>query len=318
MADKADRGQGKHDPRIHADLHQLQRLAGRAESFSLLPHQPSHSVLNGQHSSKLRGRGLDFEELRDYHNGDDIRTIDWKVTARTGSPYVRVYTEERDRPALLIVDQRMSMFFGSQVYMKSVVAAEAAALAAHRMLAQGDRVGGLVFDDNGIAEHRPARTPAAVQRFLGSVADANCRLNPATQLSAPGSLNKVLTAANRIAKTNYLVMIFSDFDTADAETEPLISSLAMSNDVLLFPVSDALSKRTPDGFRIVASDGALQVELDTTDMQVKQRIDTLFADRFAQIANWSRKYGLPLLPLTTDASALDQIKRLLGQLEGPR
>ena len=105
------------DPRIHVDLAALRRLGNSARALSFLPRQPSRSVLNGRHASRLRGRGLNFEELRNYVQGDDIRTIDWKVTARTGEPHVRVYTEERDRPALLVVDQRMSMFFGSKLYM---------------------------------------------------------------------------------------------------------------------------------------------------------------------------------------------------------
>lgn len=108
---------------------------------------------------------------------------------------MRVYTEERDRPALLLVDQRMSMFFGSRVYMKSVIAAEAAALAAHRLLAQGDRVGGLVFGDDAIAEHRPVRSAAALNRFLASVATANQRLHAAQSAVAKKSLNDLLGAA---------------------------------------------------------------------------------------------------------------------------
>ena len=119
---------GKRDPRIHVDLAHLRGLKGRARMISFRPKQPSHSILNGQHASKIKGRGLNFEELRHYAVGDDVRTIDWKVTARTGAPYVRVYTEERDRPVMLIVDQRMSMYFGSALNMKSVTAAEAAAL----------------------------------------------------------------------------------------------------------------------------------------------------------------------------------------------
>ncbi|MGD8898369.1 MAG: DUF58 domain-containing protein, partial [Acidobacteriota bacterium] len=102
-------------------------LEYRAEGYSFLPRQPVHSVLAGRHASRMRGRGLNFEEIRGYLPGDDIRTIDWKVTARTREPHVRVYTEERDRPALLLVDQRQSMFFGSRRAMKSVVAAEVAA-----------------------------------------------------------------------------------------------------------------------------------------------------------------------------------------------
>jgi DNA polymerase III delta prime subunit len=97
--------------------------------FSFLLRQPVYSILAGRHASRLRGRGLNFEEIRRYLPGDDIRNMDWRVTARTRRPHVRVYTEERDRPLLLVIDQRQSMFFGSRRAMKSVVAAEAAALA---------------------------------------------------------------------------------------------------------------------------------------------------------------------------------------------
>ncbi|MEZ5858576.1 MAG: DUF58 domain-containing protein [Geminicoccaceae bacterium] len=121
---------GDQDPRVRVTLGHLRSLEGRARGLTFLPRQPARSVLNGRHASRLRGRGLNFEELRDYLPGDDVRAIDWKVTARTGRPHVRVMTEERDRPALIVVDQRMSMFFGSRLNMKSVTAAEAAALAA--------------------------------------------------------------------------------------------------------------------------------------------------------------------------------------------
>ena len=118
----------------------------------MLPRQPIHSILAGRHASRLRGRGLNFEELRSYLPGDDIRNMDWKVTARMRKPHVRVFTEERDRPTLLVVDQRLSMFFGSARAMKSVAAAEATALAAWRVLEAGDRVGAIVFDDHDLIE----------------------------------------------------------------------------------------------------------------------------------------------------------------------
>ena len=118
------------DPRIVADLSRLVALQFKACGFSFLPRQPVHSLLSGRHGSRIRGRGLNFEEIRAYRPGDDVRTIDWKVTARMRSPHSRVFTEERDRPVLLLVDQRIDMFFGSRLYMKSVTAAEAAALAA--------------------------------------------------------------------------------------------------------------------------------------------------------------------------------------------
>ena len=113
---------------VTTTLDSLLRLKSEARGFSFLPRQPVSSLLAGRHASRLRGRGLAFEELRHYNQGDDVRTIDWKATARLRSPQVRVYSEERERPVLLVVDQRRPMFFGSRRAMKSVAAAEITAL----------------------------------------------------------------------------------------------------------------------------------------------------------------------------------------------
>ena len=132
---------------VYTNLDKLVALKYDIRGFSYLPKQPVQSQLTGKHRSRLRGRGLDFEEVRIYSFGDDIRSIDWKVTARTKKPHTRVYTEERERPVFLVLDQSSSMFFGSQQYMKSVIAAEAAAISAWKVLAVGDRIGGIGFND---------------------------------------------------------------------------------------------------------------------------------------------------------------------------
>jgi uncharacterized protein (DUF58 family) len=136
-------------------LDDLVRLKGRAKGFSFLPRQPVHSVLAGRHASRLRGRGLDFEELRHYQYGDDPRSMDWLATARLGSPYVRVFTEERDREVLLLVDHRLTMFFGSRRAMKSLAAAEVAALAAWRVWRSDRRAGVLRRRHPRIFARRP-------------------------------------------------------------------------------------------------------------------------------------------------------------------
>lgn len=301
------------DPRIHVDAAQLRRLGPPSRALSLLPRQPARSILNGRHASRLRGRGLNFEELRNYLPGDDVRSIDWKVTARTGVPHVRVYTEERDRPALLLVDQRMSMFFGSQVHMKSVIAAEAAAIAAHRVLGQGDRVGGIVFGDADIAEHRPRRRPAALHRLLASIADANALLHAGHQGVQVVGLNDVLRAAVRIARTNTLVAVFSDFDGLDGDSERLLRQLALANDLILFHVADvAGSAALPDNIRMTVSDGAMQAELDTSQADTRARLDKAISGRLDDLFRWSRKYAFPVVPLATKTPALEQMLRLFG------
>ena len=304
------------DPRIHVDAAGLRRLGARAGALSLLPRQPARSVLNGRHASRLRGRGLNFEELRTYLPGDDVRSIDWKVTARTGTPHVRVYTEERDRPAFLLVDQRPSMFFGSRVYMKSVIAAEAAAIAAHRVLGQGDRVGGIVFGDAVMAEHKPRRRPAALNRMLGSIADANALLRADVRPGGTVTLNQVLRETARIAGNNALVLVFSDFDGLNTGTEAALRRIAMSNDLILFNVADPASTDLPDALRVAVSDGAMQADLDMSDKVRRERLQTALQGRLADLHRWSRRYGFPVVPLSTETAALDQLLRLFGHAGG--
>ena len=117
----------------YVDLDELIGFEQKGRKVSFLPRQAVHSLLSGRLASRMRGRGLNFEEIRDYRAGDDVRSIDWKVTARLQKPHVRVFNEERDRPALLVVDQRLSMFFGSRHAMKSVTTAQASAIAAWRI-----------------------------------------------------------------------------------------------------------------------------------------------------------------------------------------
>lgn len=300
------------DARIHVDVAHLRELEARARRISFLPRQPARSVLNGRHASRLRGRGLNFEELRDYLPSDDIRTIDWKVTARTGKPHVRVYTEERDRPTLIVVDQRMSMFFGSILNMKSVTAAECAALAAFRIFDQGDRVGGIVFGDTAIAEIRPARRRDALTAFLTALGDANGLLGAERPPVTPMSMNKVLQSVARIARRDHLVLLFSDFDGIDETTHRLVAGLSRHNDLVLALVSDPYVEDMPEGVKVVVSDGTLQAEIDTGDKALHRRLKEMARGRLSEILDWQRQLGVPVLPLTTAQDSVEQMRRLMG------
>ena len=177
-------------PGVYVDLEELIALEERGRKVSFLPRQPVHSLLSGRFASRMRGRGLNFEEIRDDRPGDDVRSIDWKVTARLRKPHTRVFNEERDRQALLIVDQRLSMFFGSRLAMKSVTAAQAAAVGAWRVLDVGDRVGAIVFNDRDIVEVGARRSRATVLQILSAIVAQNGELGVGRGLvSAPIMLN---------------------------------------------------------------------------------------------------------------------------------
>ncbi|SEF90211.1 hypothetical protein SAMN05421751_106212 [Jhaorihella thermophila] len=217
---------------------------------------------------------------------------------------------------MIVVDQRMSMFFGSVLNMKSVTAAECAALAAFAILDQGDRVGGIVFGDETIAEIRPQRSRAALMRFLTAIAAANALLRADAPNVPPLGLNRVLQSVMRIAPRNHLILVFSDFDVIDDLTHKLIRGLSRHNDLVLGLVSDPMADDLPEGLKLVISDGELQAEIDTADSSVRRDLREMARGRLAEVLDWQRRLGVPVLPLSTGKESLGQMRRLMGL--GPR
>jgi len=304
-------------PGIYVSLNDLTRLEHRAQGFSFLPRQPVHSLLTGRHASRVRGRGLDFDEIRRYLPGDDVRTIDWRITQRTGKTHVRVFTEERDRPAILVVDQRVSMFFGTQVAMKSVVAAQLAALAAWRVFGQGDRVGGLVFDDGEITEIRPHRSTRRVLQLLGAVTRKNNALRVDGGVVPKGAmLNQVLEMTLRSAKHDALVVVISDFYGQDDNTLRLLTRLARHNDVLCALLYDPIKTRIPEAGRLVVTDGDLQLELDTSSGKQSRKVSDFFEEGLRRTRDQLAKVGVPVLLIDTVGDPAEQIRRQLGHVSG--
>jgi len=300
-------------PGVYADRDELMRLRFKASGFSFLPRQPIHSVLSGRHASRLRGRGLNFEELRSYLRGDDPRHIDWKVMARTGKPHVRVYTEEKDRTVWLLVDQRITMFFGSRRRMKSVVAAEAAAVAAWRVLSQGDRVGALVFDDHDIQVIEPLRSEQRVAQILDCIIEKNHALNARSGIEPnPMMFNRVLRQACELVRHDSLVSVVSDGAGINSETRRYVTRLTAHNDVLFAFIYDPLEQALPDAGRLTFTDGQTQVELNTAERKLREAYRADFEQRIRRMGDTSRRHSIPLLAVHTAAPVLDQVRGQLG------
>jgi uncharacterized protein (DUF58 family) len=303
----------------YAELDSLIALQFKAGGFTLRHNQPVHSLLFGRRASHVRGRGLDFEELRSYVPGDDVRSIDWRVTARTQKPYVRVYSEERDRPTMLVVDQRINMFFGSRVSMKSVVAAEFAALAAWRVFHQGDRTGAFIFNDNATEEVRMRRSRATVLRILDRIAYQNHLLRADTPSQPkPSRLNEVLASVARICRHDALILIASDFDGADPSTRDLLLHMSRSNDVICCLTYDPLAVKLPPAEQLVVSNGELQVELQLGQEKVRKSIIDASDKRIRSILSWQHELGIPVLPISTAEGVPQQVRHLLGKIAALR
>lgn len=308
------------DPRIHVDLAHLAGLEGRARGFDFLPRQPVGSALSGRRAARVRGRGLEFLEIRGYLPGDDVRAIDWKVTARTGAPHVRVTQEERDRPALLLLDQRQAMFFGTVHAMKSSTAAEIAALAAWRILAAGDRVGGLVLSDAGLAEIPPRRSRAAVLRLLAAAADRNAALSATAPVvtEAPARLNAALGRAAHVLTHDWLLLVISDFDGADDETLRLLARIARGNDVVLALVHDPTARDIPARGRIVVGDGRRRAALDLAAPRVRRNLAAIGGERLDMLLGWRARLDAAILPVSAGEETAPQMLRLFGAPARPR
>ena len=297
----------------YAGLKQLVALQHPVSGFSFLPKQPVNSILSGRHGSRLRGRGLNFEELRHYRPGDDIRTLDWKVTNRTGKPHVRVYSEEKERPVLILVDQRINMFFGSQVKMKSVLAAELAALSAWRVLSVGDRVGALIFNDTEIKEIRPQRSRNNVMQILHNLVAFNHQLDAtASQVQNEGQLNKALAEVERISGHDYLIVLASDMSGWNDETLLRIKRLRQHNDVITSLIFDPLEETLPKAQQLILSDGNQQIQVDGGKASVGREFQTIFSNHVGYLKKIMAKYDIPVIPLTTNEPVLEQVRKALG------
>ncbi|MCP8899577.1 DUF58 domain-containing protein [Gilvimarinus xylanilyticus] len=303
---------GSHDSRIYTDFVHLKGLQRRARKLNFLPRHNSKSILSGRHGSRMRGRGLSFEELRDYRVGDDIRTIDWRVTARTGKPHVRVYAEEKDRSALLIVDQRMSMFFGSTHNMKSVTASEAAALCAYGIFERGDRVGAVLFNDEQVHAYKPSKRARSLEQIVRALADCNLALNCDLPVSQPMHLNLPLKTAAECAGHDQLIIVISDFDEVDEQTEVYLGELCAHNDVVLVQVVDPMARELPADMQMVVSDGRLQMTLDTSQRQTHAKLQASFSERVEKIGHWRERMKLSVMELSTAEDTFMQMAEALA------
>lgn len=299
---------------VHVTTQQLVALEGRARDLTFVQKARSHQQLAGRMQSAMRGRGLVFEELREYLPGDDVRSIDWRVTARTSKPVVRVYGEEKERPALIVVDQRINMFFGSRLAMKSVAAAQAAMLSAWRILGSGDRVGGFVFDDSNVNEVKPHRSRNAVIAFADQIAAMNGKLD-AAYIAPPSAvgLDEVLRRVVQIAHHDFLVVVVSDFDGHSDTTRQLLLQLSCRNDIVCLLIYDPFLLELPASGDIVVSGGSLQAELSLGQATVRRSIDKFAQDRGDELRAWQRELGLPMLPVSAAEEVAPQLRSLLEQ-----
>lgn len=255
----------------YTDMARLLGARQLARDIDLFSRKPARARMQGESRSRFRGRGMEFEEARLYAPGDDVRTIDWRVTARTGTAHTKVFREERERPVHILVDQRSNMFFGSQKLFKSVFAAEIASILAWAALEGSDRIGGQIVGDLTETDFRAKRSRHSVLSFIRELHNFNHML-PATGEPAEEvrDIAAMLTECQRLVRPGTALFVISDFIDFDDEAKRALSMIGRHADITLIRVLDPLETQIPAVGRTRLTDGKQETEVVLDHPTVKR------------------------------------------------
>ncbi len=271
-----------------------------------------NSLQTGAYISHFRGRGMEFDESRPYQPGDDPRSIDWRVTARSTTAYTKLFREERERPVLVVTDLRANMHFATRGCFKSVNASRAAALLSWAAHHRGDRLGGLIFGDTTHRELKPRLGRRAALRFVHELVE-----HPDWQTrEAPEDANafpQAMSALRRVARPGSLVVVVSDFVGFDRSAQSYLSSVARHNEVLAVFINDPIERELPPPgrYRIVSPDD--EMAIDTYAKAARDDYRSEFENRLHELEQFCHRYGVHLMPMSTDDDPVATLQTALGR-----
>lgn len=298
-------------PGIRVTLAELIDIRHRVREVPLFSTPHRRSPLVGLHHSRLRGRGIDFDQVRIYQPGDDVRTIDWRVTARTQEPHTKLFHEERERPIYLLVEQSQYLFFGSGLNFKSVLAAQAASLVGWAALAHNDRVGGLVFGNGEHHEIKPRRSKQSLLQLLDRLVRVNRQLDGQQRVD-PDAFGLALRRAREVLRPGSLAVILCDERTLSEAAEQQLSLLGRHVDLLLMPVFDPLDRALPAAGLLRFAQYGARLELDTRDAGIRQAYRLLGEARMARWQRLADRLRVILMPLNTQYELVAQLREYLS------
>ncbi len=268
----------------------------------------------GAYLSPFKGRGMEFAESRIYLAGDDIRNMDWRVTARTGKPHTKIFQEERERPVFLWLDLNPSMFFATRGAFKSVIAARVAALLAWSTVSANDRLGACIFAGDQFTHVRPARGKSAALELIGRT----CK-HPAwthQDVAQKKSLTPALAQLRRLTRPGSLVFLISDFrDDAgdlDEQARAHLVNLARHNDVVLVQIHDPVEAALPAIGHCKVSHGEQELLLNTHSRTLREAYRARYEQRRETLQTLCRRYKMHCIPLSTGQDTLETLRRGLG------
>jgi uncharacterized protein (DUF58 family) len=257
-----------------------------------------------------------FAEVRLYQPGDDIRSIDWRVTARRQAPHTKLYEEERERPVLLICDLGPTLFFASTGAYKQVRCAQIASLLAWLALWAGDQVGGIVVNDEALTVQRPARRKKSVLRLLDTLAEQQRKpdrqLPEAPAASTGHHLDRALAEARRVAHTGNRIFVISDFLDISDDTGALLGALARHNSISAIRIVDPLEVRLPESGRFAVAGPDGPVWFDAANSRFKEAWRNKVKEHQTLLESCFRTSGVGAATIGTGDDPATALRALLG------
>jgi uncharacterized protein (DUF58 family) len=292
-------------PGVTVSVGELVRLRAAARGLSVSGSSRPLSPQAGVHRSAYRGRGLEFDEVRVYQPGDDVRSIDWRVTARRGRPHTKLFREERERPVLILVDLSPSMFFGTRVQFKSVLASRSGAIIAWAAAMGGDRAGGVIAGEGRTTALPPKPRQAGVLALLHAIT----ALQPVKPGEvSPGRLDKALAMLMDMSKAGSLVVLLSDFRELGERGASHIRSIAMRNDVVACLIHDALETTPPPPGVYRFGTPSRKVTVDTSSRNIATVWSGEFEAHRKKLRDITRGLAVRWLEFSTDIEAPRLVK----------
>ncbi len=303
---------------VRCTVQELTLLRAGASSLDLASPRSANRATGSGAPSRQRGRGLEFEEVRAYAPGDDVRSIDWRVSARTGRAHTRLFRAARERPVYILLDQRHPMFFGTRGSMKSVQAAHTAGLLAWAALAGGDRVGGTVLGTSGRQDIRPRRSRRTVLELLRMICESNALLGPAPAATGAleSTLGDALASLRRLSRPGSLLLLLSDFHDWDDACSVQLRLLSRHCEVHGLEVYDPMERTLPPAGMTLFSDGRLQLLTDTSSASLRSAYEQTSALRVAQLDEAFRMARARFTSLPTGVDAAEILGRCYARRRG--
>ncbi len=287
-------------------LADLIALRQSARQIKLPNNKLVYTHLSGQYRSGYRGYGIDFDEVRPYQAGDDVRSIDWRVTARTGKPSTKLYKEARERPVFIVIDYGASLFFGTRVAFKSVIASQVAALLAWATVDQSSRLGAILYAGEQQLLLKPKVGPRAVLGLLQNIQNMAVPHSIANDATATSSALMLLRQA---VQSGSLIFIISDFSSFDSMVMSNLAALTKANVVVAVQVYDQLEETLPPPNRYSISNGLDTIVLDTAITKLRQQYQQSVLVSKQQLQQQLAELKVPLISIRTDQAVVE----VLGQ-----